>query len=101
MKRILIIGNFSLCIILSCAQKKKQPQNNLPVQQAQKKVSINMIGGIQFTKSYSFMQSPLLSDKEKDKLFDETDKSNPYYIESRSDSILRPLFQNLGIVKGD
>lgn len=88
-------------ILLSCAsKKKKQPENILPVQKAEKKISITSIGEIQFIRSYSEIQS-MRDEKKIDEYLEKQRKSNPGYMKYSSDSILKPLFQNLGFVKGD
>ena len=92
---------FSILLIFSCSQKKnKRIENDLPAQKTEKKISISSIGGIQFTRSYSEIQS-MTDQKKIDEFIKKRDKSNLYYRDSRSDSVLKPLFQNLGVVKGD
>ena len=91
---------FSLFQISCLQKKKKQPEIISPTQKSEKKVSIASIGGIQFAKSYSEIQS-MTDEKQIRRYIEKVDKSNPYYLASKSDSILKPLFQNLGIVKGD
>ena len=103
MKRAFILGIlfFSILQVLSCSQKKnKQTENDLPAQKTVKKITISSIGGIQFTRSYSEIQS-MTDQKKIDEYIKKRDKSNLYYRDSRSDSALKPLFQNLGVVKGD
>ena len=103
MKGAFILGIlfFSILLIFSCSQKKnKRTENILPAQKTEKKISISSIGGIQFTRSYSEIQS-MRDQKKIDEYIKKTSKSNLYYRESRSDSVLKPLFQNLGVVKGD
>ena len=88
-------------ILLSCASKKKrQSENILPVQKAEKKISVTSIGGIQFTRSYSEIQS-MRDEKKIDEYLERQRKSNPYYMDYKSDSIIKPLFENLGLIKDD
>jgi len=101
MKKVLIICSIPLTMILiqSCSQKKnKQSKNITSAKQAEKKISITSIGAIEFVRSFSFVQSNFLSEKEKDRLLDETDKSNPIKIDN-TDEPLRKRFEELGIVK--
>jgi len=103
MKRIYIfvILSFSIFLIFSCSQKKnKLSQNSLRGLQTEKKISISSMGGIQFTRSYSETQS-MTDEKKINEYIKKQDKSNPYYLESRSDSLLKLSFEKLGIVKGD
>jgi len=99
MKQAFFLG-IIVCILLSCISKnKKQSANTSSVQKVEKKISITSIGGIQFTKSYSEIQS-MTDQKKIDKYIEKIDRSNPKYMEPRSDSLFLPLFQNSGLVKG-
>lgn len=103
MKRIYIfvILSFSIFLIFSCSQKEKKPsQNSLPGLQTEKEISISSIGGIQFTRSYSETQS-MTDEKKINEYIKKQDKSNPYYLEARSDSVLKLSFEKSGIAKGD
>lgn len=101
MKGPIIFRVFTLFIFFSCSQKKNKAAENIsPGSIPEEKVSITSIGGIQFTKSYSEIQS-MTDEKKIDHYIEKVDKSNPYYMASSSDSLLKPLFQNLGIVKDD
>jgi len=101
MTRALIFGllSFVTPTIFSCAQKKNKPTQNTPII-IEKKISISSVGSLQFTRSYSETQD--MTDQKRSMAYiDKVNKSNPAYIESRSDSLFLPLFQNLGLVKGD
>lgn len=98
MKQLLVFG-VVVCIILACTSKnKKQPSNISTAQKTEKKISIEKIGSIEFNKSFSFLQSPDLSKKEIDKLYKETENSNPYKMDTTNEN-LRKRFEELGIVK--
>jgi len=80
MKQAFIFGMVA-CILLSCASKdKKQPANISPEQKREKSLSINSVSQAQFVLSFSFLQSSTMNQKEIDKLYKETEKSNPSFI---------------------
>ena len=101
MKGPFIFLIFSLFITLSCSQKKNKPSENIPTaQKTEKKIAITSIGEIQFTRSYSEIQS-MTDEKEILRYIEKVDESNPGYMRYRSDSLLKSLFQNLGVVRDD
>lgn len=103
MKCAFIFGilSFSILLLFSCSQRRiKQAENTLPVKQVAKKISITSVGAIEFVRSFSFIQSNFLSEKERDRLFDETSKRNPVKIDN-TDEPIRKRLEELGIVKGN
>jgi hypothetical protein len=83
-------------VLLSCSQQTK------PVNPRQKnsfnKIIVRHVGDLQFEKSYSFLMSPTLSQKEIDKLFEETEKSNPKLVVMKKDDSLYKLLQNFDFI---
>ena len=102
MIRAFIFGILSFVIftIFSCSEEKKQSTQNTSIEKVEKRISISSIGGIQFTRSYSEIQS-MRDEKKIDEYLERQRKSNPYYMKYKSDSIIKLLFQNLGLVKDD
>jgi len=90
-------------ISFSCTQKNimpQQPASALPAQETRKKITIEHVGGIEFSKSYSFVQSMTLSEKEIDKMMEEADKENPGNRDPEN-SVLKERFEKSGFVIGD
>lgn len=97
MKQVFV---FFFCILFSCtSNNKKQSTDITPVKKTEKTISITSVGAIQFTRSYSEIQS-MTDQKKIDKYIGKVHKSNPGYVKSRSDSVFLFLFQNLELVKG-
>ena len=102
MKWFFTITLFALFIFSLCSPKKENNSSAATsIQKAENNISIKKIGTIEFTKSYSFIQSTLMSDKEKDKLFKEVSEGNPMLARIPSnDTVLLKKFEELNIVKG-
>jgi hypothetical protein len=106
MKRFFIIILLPVFFFFVLCSPKKENKPSLvttpAIQKNEKKISINYVSSLWFGKSYSFVQSSLYSEKEKDKMSDELDKSNPAIsLDSRNDTTLRKKFEEFGVVKGD
>src|SRR5689334_9684402 len=106
MKRFLVISLLSLVFffVLCSPKKAESPVSvNTPVlPKPEKRISINYIGSLEFGRSYSFVQSSLYSEKEKHKMSDELNKSNPSMsLDPRNDTTLRKRFEEFGVVKGN
>ena len=103
MKRGFTIGLFALSLFfaLCSPDKEKKSAPDTSVQKADTAISIRLAGSLEFNRSYSFIQSPSMSEKEKDRLLKEVSESNPLLSRSPgNDSIFRKRFEELGIVKG-
>ncbi|HET6993581.1 MAG TPA: hypothetical protein VFI06_01305 [Chitinophagaceae bacterium] len=102
MRRFKSIYFFLVVVVffLACSQKKNTPQPVAAVQKVDKKISIHEIGRLEFIKSYSFVQSTTLNKKEIEKMWEETENSNPKD-RNPADSALLRRFQKLGFVKDD
>jgi len=113
MTKILSVCLFSLIIITAifCVRPEKK-QKGVPVvnsaisQQHDPKIDLREVGFLEFDRSFSFLQSSALSKKEIDKLFKETENSNPLLIphvnndsvrQKKEDSI-RDKLEQFGIV---
>lgn len=81
-------------IVLSCASHHKSPGH------FNKKISICSEGWVRFVRSYSFLMSMYLSEKEKDRMYDKTAKENPFN-NIPADSRLKKRFEELGFMSGD
>jgi hypothetical protein len=109
MKQVFVFGVI-ICTILACASKNKKQSVNIPqIQKSEKSLSITSVGETQFVLSFSFLQSSTMSQKEIDKLYQKTEKSNPsfthpFFREYRgdtSDIVLKKHFERLGFVKDE
>ena len=95
------LSYFFLIVVIifpSCTQRKSNPQP--PAHQTVKKITIKNVGAIEFNKSYSFIQSMTLSEKEIEQMKEETDNENPGN-RNPADSSLKNRFEKLGFVKDD
>jgi hypothetical protein len=92
-----------LIFLFSCSSKKDDskkeqiiPSPLPPVP----KIEVRLAGYLGFVRSFSFIQSSTLSEKEINKLYDEKEKSNPVYEAGiHADSTLKKSFEKLGMVK--
>jgi len=103
MKRVFILGTFSLLISFSCSQRKeKQTEAFLPAKKNEEKTSLTHIGRIEFVRSYSSAYS-IHDEKKLAKYYEEVKKSNPYNVDPlQYDSLgLKNKFQKLGFVSGN
>ena len=102
MKGLLTIGLYTTFFIFVLCSPNKEKQSAAviisPVKKEEKNLAIEKFGHIEFNKSFSFLQSSKLSKKEIDKLYKETEKSNPFKYDTTNES-LRKRFEELGMVK--
>ena len=84
----------------SCIQKKDRSAATIASPgPSDRKICIDNIGWLAFSKSYSFLMSPGLSEKEKDKMMEETDKGNPGYDYKSDDSLLKKQFSRFEFIR--
>jgi hypothetical protein len=97
------ILSFYLILFSSCTQKSNKQEQSVitsPIQEVDKKISLNLVGTLEFVRSYSEIQS-LHSKKEIDKYLEMQRKTNPSIIDKKIDEPLRKCFEELGIVQGN
>jgi len=104
MKQAFSLG-IIFCLINSCtSNNQKQPVANSIAKQVEKSFSISSIGLVEFVRSFSFLQSSTMSQKEIDKLYNKTEKSNPLFTDYKgdtTDNILKKYLERSGFVQGD
>lgn len=84
-------------IFFSCARHKDTSDESPPLAE---KISICSEGWLQFARSYSFLMSMQLTEKEADRMMEVTAKENPVDLHPYH-SGLKKRFVKLGFVKGD
>ena len=107
MKVCLPLGIFALSVIIaiSCSQKQKKGKNpqsaNIPiVQKADKKITLRLVGEVEFDRSYSDAQF-IDDEKERDKYYKKQDKSNPLLIPAGIKDSLKDKLEKFGFVRGE